>query len=318
MFAQTSPSAEQLFREGRQALQQNHLAEARTKLEASQKAEPAAGTLLNLAECYEKLGLTATAYDTYAEARDAAQKRGRADWEKLASDRISVLAPRLPRLRITGKAPSAASVLLDGRLYDRAGFGKSSPIDPGTHRVTVIDNARELFVREVVTKEGGTTEVVIDIPEAAPPQVALPVAPPRPETKPVPATPIAPDPAPSTGPSPFVWVLGGASLASFGVGTAFLLVRNGQAHSATDEMNASKCYENPVDRRKCQEIYDRGQANLMSVAPQVIAAVAGGVFAISAVALYFATVGPAAPRAGSGPRAMCMPGIGGGACVVQF
>lgn len=320
--AQTPPSAEQLFREGRLALQQGRYDEACPKLEASQKAEPAAGTLLNLAECYEKSKRIASAYDTYAEARDAAQKRGKTEWEKLATERISALAPRLPRLRITGKIPPSATISLDGRPYERASLGKATPIDAGSHRVVVTDGTRELFSREVLTKESATAEVALDLaapqPVPAPPAPATlpPSAPPKPQA-PEPAPIVTPPPVAgaSSGPSPFVWVLGGGALAAGGVGTALLLLRNGQAIDATNEMKTVPCVDRGTALEKlgkCQSIAD----GVMSYAPPTIAFVAGGVFAISAIALYVATTGTHDSSKTS--RAVCMPGLASAACVVRF
>src|SRR5215471_19286696 len=71
--------AEALFRHGRELLDAGKVSEACEKFAASQRADPALGTLLNLAACHEREGRTATAWseftDAYAQATGAHDKR---------------------------------------------------------------------------------------------------------------------------------------------------------------------------------------------------------------------------------------------------
>jgi hypothetical protein len=56
-----SAAAEALFREGRDAAKHGDLETACADFAESQRLDPAPGTLLNLAECEEKLGRVASA-----------------------------------------------------------------------------------------------------------------------------------------------------------------------------------------------------------------------------------------------------------------
>src|SRR3954470_25035714 len=60
--------AERLFDQGRKLMEAKQYDEACEKFAASQKLEPAVGTLLNLGECSEKRRLLATAWGYYREA----------------------------------------------------------------------------------------------------------------------------------------------------------------------------------------------------------------------------------------------------------
>src|SRR6185295_11820463 len=71
--------AEKLFTEARKLLEAGKYAEACQKLADSHQLDPAVGTLLNLAQCYTKLGKTATAWATYQEAAAAAKAAGQPD-----------------------------------------------------------------------------------------------------------------------------------------------------------------------------------------------------------------------------------------------
>ena len=69
-------AAEALFKEGRTLSASGHISEACPKFEASLHLDPALGTLLNLAECYEKLGKTASAWAEYRDAIPLARAAG--------------------------------------------------------------------------------------------------------------------------------------------------------------------------------------------------------------------------------------------------
>ncbi len=73
-------AAESLFEDARQLVTVGKVAEACPKFADSQRLDPSVATLLNLANCWEKLGRTATAWATYREAASAADAAGRKDY----------------------------------------------------------------------------------------------------------------------------------------------------------------------------------------------------------------------------------------------
>src|SRR6187549_3979092 len=64
--------AESQFNEGRKLMEGGRPKEACPKFESSQRLDPALGTLLNLADCYERIGLLASAQRRFLEAAQAA------------------------------------------------------------------------------------------------------------------------------------------------------------------------------------------------------------------------------------------------------
>lgn len=308
--AEAPPSAaDQLFREGREAMAKRDYAKAITKLEASQKLEPAAGTLLNLADCYEQSGRLASAWETYIQARQAAQKRGRNDWVELATERITNLGPKLSKLRLVGTLSPRERAELDGKPLDVAGYGPSLPVDTGKHRIVVFEGDKPRRAIDFDVAPGRVEEVRLDGGKPVPAMANQ-----APTAQPLSLAPE--DRRPASGPSPFVWVLGGAAVASAAVGGTLLVVRSGQVSDVTKELEVKNCLGRGLDNTlydTCKVIREKPT---MSFAPPVVAFVASGIFAASALGLYFATKSTQDDRKTG--QVLCAPGFASAACTVRF
>src|SRR4051812_46143375 len=79
-------TAEALFADGRKLMAAGNYAAACPKLAASQRLDPGVGTMLNLADCYERVGQTASAWAEFREAISAARAAGSKEREQLARD----------------------------------------------------------------------------------------------------------------------------------------------------------------------------------------------------------------------------------------
>src|SRR3954452_11357283 len=84
-------AAEGLFSDARRLMAAGNFREACPKLEASQRLDPPGGPVLNLADCYEQSGRTASAWMEFREAASAAREIGSADREAEARRRASAL-----------------------------------------------------------------------------------------------------------------------------------------------------------------------------------------------------------------------------------
>jgi serine/threonine-protein kinase len=133
-------AAEGLFDQGRSAMQEGDFTKACGLLERSQHIDAAVGTLLYLAECYEKSGRTASAWATFREAADAAAAAKEPQRARTGRDRAQRLEPLLSRLTIQ-VAPETQQ--LQGLTVDRrdkaiqpALFNVALPTDPGEYNIT--------------------------------------------------------------------------------------------------------------------------------------------------------------------------------------
>src|SRR4029078_12277038 len=87
--ATDAATAQSLYDEGRQLMEQGKHADACPKLEASQKLDPGPGTQFHLADCYEHIGRTASAWALFLEVAGAAKAHGKTEQEQIARDRAA-------------------------------------------------------------------------------------------------------------------------------------------------------------------------------------------------------------------------------------
>jgi hypothetical protein len=160
---------EWLFREGRALMKKGDFLSACPKLEESLRLDPAVGTLMNLAECEERIGRTASAWQRWGAAADQLPVRDRR--RETALGRARTLEKGLARLTIKlgASAPPTARVLRDGLLLGEPSLGVPLPVDPGIHWIVVTAPGRE--GREVqVRLEVGEQRVVEVEPGASTPR----------------------------------------------------------------------------------------------------------------------------------------------------
>ncbi len=125
-----------LFHRAKDALAAGDVAAACAGFAESQRLDPAAGTLLNLADCEERQGKLASAWQHFTEGREHLPD---ADFRiSFAEGRIQSLARKVPRLTLTLATPApAAQVFRDQFELGAASLGVALPIDPGTHVIVV-------------------------------------------------------------------------------------------------------------------------------------------------------------------------------------
>jgi len=235
--AQEKAAAEAVFEEGMRLIKQGNFADACPKFELSQRVEPAVGTMLYLAECYEKTNRTASSWAMFREAASLAETSGQSERMKTAQARAARLEPRLAWLTIEvtkdalvpGLQIRKNSVLVSTELS-----GTPTPVDPGDVVVDASAPGRLPFSTKL--KATAKARVVVTIPAllAAPEAAPVPVPPVvahEESAQPAAIVPVAhtagPAPAPSPAPAPgehaslVPWVVGGVGVAALGVGSYF-------------------------------------------------------------------------------------------------
>jgi hypothetical protein len=206
-------AAESLFADARRLMHAGEYERACEKLEASRALEPALGATLNLADCYEKIGRTASAWAEFKVAAGEAQRVGDATRKATALERASALEPRLSRLWLQAADPSI-TVLRNGELVKAGILGNAIPVDPGTHRLEAKAPGKAAWTTSVdVAGEGATVEIRI------PPLADL--APAAPIDAPMDA-PVASESGGAR--SALTWVSAGIGLAGIATGVTFGLL----------------------------------------------------------------------------------------------
>jgi tetratricopeptide (TPR) repeat protein len=169
--------AEQLFRDGRKAIEAGDLKTACAKFAESYRLDPAPGTLLNLGDCEERRGQLASAWEHFNQLHDTLPAND--DRRSLARSRADSVAARVPHLRIAldKSVPADATIQRDGVAVDRAAVGVAVPVDPGKHTLVVRAPDRADWSTDVTLAIGQQRDVVLEAGKPLPHAVAPPPPP---------------------------------------------------------------------------------------------------------------------------------------------
>ena len=155
-------AAQTLFEDGQELMDDGDTTAACEKFQASQELDPSIGTQLNLANCYEELGKTASAWINYKEVADTPTVDDRR--RKFAREKAEALAPKLVRLVIDVASPSPDMTVTRGDVtVSKATWGTAIPVDPGTYDLLVKAPGR-LTWRETIEVEGEGQTVTVEVP----------------------------------------------------------------------------------------------------------------------------------------------------------
>lgn len=171
-------AAEALFLDGRQDVQRSDYAAACPKFAESERLDPAAGTLINLSDCEEHLGLLASAWEHWRAAID--QLAPEDPRLPVIKERATSLEKRLSHLtiKLVASAPHDTRVTRDDVEIGDASRGIALPVNAGEHVIVVgLEGRTRRFT--VAISEGESKEIVV---EPAPAPILLPpavLAPPR-------------------------------------------------------------------------------------------------------------------------------------------
>ncbi len=209
--ASDQAAAEAAFVAGRALMKEGRYEEACPKLETSQRLDPGLGTLLNLAECLERTGRTASAWLRYREAAGIALRSGQREREVIARERVTALEPSLCHLvvRVPEERKSAIVLRRDGVAVDASAWDLPVPVDPGKHVVEEVSRSgTHRFDVEVVPPAATTCpDTVLELPRRSEPAAASP----------------APEHRPARTETPRTWTPGRTIAAALGAGGVLAL-----------------------------------------------------------------------------------------------
>ena len=158
--------AEALFDEAKSLMAAERYSEACPKFAASQAMDPAVGTRLNLADCFEKLGRTASAWAEFRAAGAAARAKGQTDRAEIARKRAAALEQVLVRLSVIVPANANQDIEIrkNGVNLDRGSWGVALPVDPGRYVVEASLSGKRVFHIEVDVPNKPGTIVTTTLP----------------------------------------------------------------------------------------------------------------------------------------------------------
>src|SRR5579859_2492392 len=143
-------TAQALFDEASQLMKEGRYDLACPKLQESQQLDNGLGTQFHLADCWQHVGRTASAWALFRDVESQAHALGQTARERVAHDRAAaiepwlsklVIAPRETVVSVGGRTPVAnlsVAVRRDGVDVGREQWNVPIPVDPGVHVVALF------------------------------------------------------------------------------------------------------------------------------------------------------------------------------------
>ena len=163
-------AAQVLFDEARALMADESYEPACDKFAESYRLDSALGTQLNLANCYEKLGRTASAWINFVDAATRAQRAGQQSRVDVAKERAAKLEPLLSKMKIVvSKRHEGLTITRDGDSIGEPQWGLSMPVDPGEHQIEATAPGKLPWKRTLkVGEEADEVEVTLPPLQDAP------------------------------------------------------------------------------------------------------------------------------------------------------
>jgi hypothetical protein len=233
--------ARALFDEGRKLMEAGQYSAACPKFEAAHRVFPSTGVLMNLADCYDKTGRTASAWTTFGDAASVAARAGRQGDEIEAKRRQETLEPRLSRLtiRVAHEVPGL-TIQDDGVAIPRGAWDVPIPVDPGAHELIAEAPDRQTWKKSFEVS-GTSQTTTVDVPELLGQQaVAAPTPPPA-------AGPAEPQRIPGNVQHWVGFAVGAVGVAALAAGGVIGLVAKAQDNVAAAERGTAPGYTESVN-----------------------------------------------------------------------
>jgi hypothetical protein len=157
--------ARELFKQARALVSEKKYSEACPLFEMSQSVESGIGTQFNLADCWEHIGRTASAYRLFLAVAETASANGEAERAKVATERAVALAPKLSRLQVRYEsAAGEPRVFHENVLVEQVDWNRPAAVDPGLYRVELVSDGKVKWQTKVEVPPRSLTVLVTTPP----------------------------------------------------------------------------------------------------------------------------------------------------------
>jgi hypothetical protein len=274
--AQTSTAdrtlATQLFDDAERLMDEDRPGLACPKYAESQRRDPQLGTLLHLADCYERIGRTASAWVAFKDAIEIATSRNATGAneprEQTARGRAARLEGLVSRLIISVAQPDIDGLEIrhDGELVVRAAWGSAVPVDPGSYTITASAPRKKSWTQIVTVGSNAVrANVIVPMLEDEPG-----LGSPSQRTVRAPVGELhkgraSGDPAENTAGNAqrvFGLVVGGVGVASLATGAVFGLLRNDNVARRDAICPSDKC--TLLEASRIEELSTTAKSNAMA------------------------------------------------------
>lgn len=224
--------ADALFNAGRSLLEAGEYVDACPKFAEAQALAPGLGVTLYLADCYERLGRTASAMLEFKRAEQIALTRGDKRGA-VAHGRAVSLEGHVPQLTLVVTDAARAqgiTVKRDGELVSESQWDVPLPIDPGEHEIVVSAPAKaERRSTVTLAPLKGTVTLNVERLEDRTAASAL--------SRPATADLLLPASQPTSTQKTVAFVVGGVGILGVGLGSVLGVL----ASSKLNQSNAGPC-----------------------------------------------------------------------------
>jgi hypothetical protein len=155
-------AAEALLTDGRRLMQVGQYARACEKLEASVRMASSVDAILELSDCYEKVGRLASAWASYCAAASAARAAKDTAQEETAREKAAKLEQKLTKITLAAPPGKGVTIVMNGKAVDPAAFGTPLPVDPGSHTIVVSGAAGD--DPKAAAGDGAGIQIRVDVP----------------------------------------------------------------------------------------------------------------------------------------------------------
>lgn len=258
--AAAQQDAQSLFDTARKLYDEGRYEDACRTFEESAKIRRGIGVQFQLANCWERIGRTASARTLFLEVADATRSLAQYERERVARERARALESRLSYLRLIVRSPEPGlEIQRDGRVVGQPEWAAPIAVDAGEHEIRAVAPGKRPHLAKVTVHPGEAGTVFLEIPSLAvetpklvPASAVLPVALPRveavltPDVAPAPANPAGPDHTRRN----VTIALAGVGAAAFLAGTAFAMQAAGDHSDAEAVCKSGHCTARQIALRE--------------------------------------------------------------------